>query len=65
MAPLAREIDDLTLAPGVCLAFRPRERQLMLLGARGPIEPGSWVPIIFTFERGGALQADLRVESPG
>jgi copper(I)-binding protein len=35
----------------------------MLLGARGPIEAGSWVPIIFTFERGDAFQADLRVES--
>lgn len=60
-----QELDALTLAPGTRIALRPGQRQIMLIGARGSIEPGSWIPITFTFERGGALLANLRVESLG
>ncbi len=61
----ATELDEVVLPPGGRLAFRPRERQITLIGARGVIEPGSSIPLTFTFERSGELKVDLRVENIG
>ncbi len=59
----AANLQEIVLPPGGRLAFRPGERQLTLIGARVPIEPGSFIPLTFTFERGGKLTANLRVEN--
>lgn len=61
----AAELDEIVLPPGGRLAFRPGERQITLIGARASIEPGSFIPLTFTFERGGKLTANLRVENMG
>lgn len=61
----AAELDEVVLPPGGRLAFRPGERQLTLIGARGPIAPGASIPLTFRFERGGELKVDLRVENMG
>lgn len=58
-------LTEVVLPPGGRLAFRPGERQITLIGARAPIEPGSFIPLTFTFERGGRLTANLRVENMG
>lgn len=61
----AVELEDVQLPPGARLAFRPGERQITLLGARTSIEPGNYIPLTFTFARGGELTANLRVENMG
>lgn len=61
----AAELNEVVLPPGGRLAFRPGERQITLIGARASIEPGSFIPLTFTFERGGKLTANLRVENMG
>ena len=59
------ELEDLPLAPGSRLAFRPGERQITLIGARERIEPGDRIPLTFVFERGGAMNVSLHVENLG
>lgn len=59
------ELDELALPAKGRVSLRPGTHQITLIGLYAKVEPGSFIPVTFVFERAGRLSADIRVENLG
>lgn len=59
------ELDELALPANCRVSLRPGTHQITLVGLYTKVEPGSFIPVTFVFERAGRLSADIRVENLG
>ncbi len=56
-------VGKLQLAAGETVQLRPEGRHLMLVGLKAPLQPGSTVPVTFTFEDEAPVTVQLEVRS--
>jgi len=56
-------VGKLQLAAGETVQLRPEGRHLMLVGLKAPLQPGSKVPVTFTFEDEAPVTVQLEVRS--
>lgn len=59
------ELDELPLPANGRVSLRPGSHQITLIGLSAKVEPGSFIPVTFVFERAGRLSANIRVENLG
>lgn len=59
------QLEVLAVPGGGKISLRPGTHQITLIGLYEKIEPGSFIPVTFVFERAGRLSADIRVENIG
>jgi copper(I)-binding protein len=59
------ELDELAVPANGRVSLRPGTHQITLIGLYAKVEPGSFIPVTFVFERAGRLSADIRVENLG
>jgi len=54
--------DGLKLAPGQSIELKPGGHHIMLIGLKQRLEEGKPFPLTLTFEKGGELAVEVRVE---
>lgn len=60
-----RPVSAVDLAPGQRLELKPGGLHVMLVGLRQPLRQGDRVPLVFTFEKGGRVEAAAEILPPG
>ena len=62
MRPMANGV---IVPAGYTMTLQPRGYHLLLQGVKTPLEKGSMLPVILTFEKAGAVTVEFAVEEPG
>ena len=60
-----RPVAAIEVAPGEPSVLQPGGLHIMLLGLKAPLKRGSTFPLILTFERAGAVEVQVTVQSAG
>jgi copper(I)-binding protein len=60
-----RSVTAVDLAPGERLELKPGGLHVMLVGLRQPLRQGERFPLVFTFEKAGAVELQVEVLRPG
>ena len=60
-----RPIEAIEVAPGAPLVLEPGGVHIMLMGLKAPLEAGTAFPLTLRFEKAGAIEIEVRVQSAG
>lgn len=60
-----RKVDGVDVAAGATVTLAPGGLHIMLIGLKAPLKAGETVPLVWNFEKAGAVNADAAVMAIG